>query len=237
MDRPVGTGENMTQTMASTKSLESLIEERYSCRGFLPDGIDRTEIEKMIELAERAPSWKNAQSYKIVALTGEKKEALCRDLIERARSGAEPAAEIPYETGYPSSIRRRMMDLAVAFFAQLGIDRKDKEAREKQTLRNFNGFGAPVMLFAFIPAGLREWTILDLGVFFGHLTLVVRSHGYESILQAALAAWPDIVRKHTGVGAEYTLVVGMSIGKADPSEPANHFKSQRAPASEILQIL
>ncbi|MCC6274795.1 MAG: nitroreductase [Leptospiraceae bacterium] len=217
--------------------LKEIINSRISCRGFLNKEIPKEVIREVIELSERSPTWKNTQSYKLIAVSGNLKDKICNELVERAKSGATPSSDFPYETGYPSNIKRRMLDLAVDFYGYLGIDRKDKPRREEQMLKNFTAFGAPTIIFCFIPATLREWTILDLGIFLGHVCLAAEAKGLSTCLQAALVSWPDIVKKHLNIGAEESLAVGFSIGYKDQSELANSFRSKRVEVEEILQFV
>lgn len=219
------------------QDLKKIMNSRISCRGFLEKEIPREDIREIIEISERSPTWKNTQSYKLIAVSGDLKDKICGELIERAKSGAMPCSDFPYETGYPSYIKRRMMDLAMEFYSYLGIDRKDKPRREAQMLKNFTAFNAPTIIFCLIPATLHEWTILDLGIFLGHVCIAAEAKGLSTCLQASLVTWPDIVRKHLNIGNEETLAVGFSIGYKDSSEPANLFHSKRLPVDEILKFV
>ncbi len=217
--------------------LKKTINSRISCRGFLDKEIPKEIIREIVEISERSPTWKNTQSYRLLAISGNLKKKICNELTERAKSGAEPSSDFPYETGYPSNIKRRMMDLAMDFYGYLGIDRKDKPKREEQMLKNFSAFGAPTIVFCMIPATLREWTILDLGIFLGHICLVAEAKGLSTCLQAALVSWPDIIRKHLDINENETIAVAFSIGYKDNSEIANSFKSKRVAVDEVLQFI
>lgn len=214
------------------------IQKRRSTRAFQKGKpLEAGLLKEIVATASRAPSWKNIQPYRLIAVRGAQKEALCQELVEAAKGGVEPAPEVPYDKDTPSHIRKRAFELGIALYNHLGIDRKDKEARDRHALRNLTGFDAPALIFFYIPAKLASWAILDLGVFLGHLTLVCEMYGLGSCLQASLASYPEIVRKYTNPADSEKLVLGMSLGYPERESPENTFISQRLPVEEILEIL
>jgi nitroreductase len=218
--------------------LEQIIRERISVRAFLKDKpIAEGLLEEVIELASRAPSWKNAQSYLLIALSGNTRDNLCAELTEAAKNGVEHNPDFEYEKNYPAFIKKRMYDLGMSLYAHLGIGRKDKEKRDAQMLRNFIGFDAPYLVLCYIPSALRDWSILDLGIFLGHICLTAGQYGLGTCFQSTLAAYPDIVKKYTEMGDDYKLVVGFSIGYPDPEDRCNSFISGRAPLEEIFNVI
>ena len=47
-------------------ALEATWAQRRSIRGFLPEPIPRSELERMFAAAQRAPSWCNVQPWRVV---------------------------------------------------------------------------------------------------------------------------------------------------------------------------
>jgi nitroreductase len=58
--------------------LTDVIKGRRSVRRFKPDSIPREVVEKILELAQWAPSAMNRQDWRFIAVTGVKKEALLK---------------------------------------------------------------------------------------------------------------------------------------------------------------
>jgi nitroreductase len=58
--------------------LADLLQERYSCRGFLPYRVSRTTIEAMLGIAQRTASWCNSQAWQISIASGEATHRLPR---------------------------------------------------------------------------------------------------------------------------------------------------------------
>ena len=61
-----------------------------------------------------------------------------------------------------------------SLYSVLGIERSDRAARDRQLRRNFEFFGAPVAVFVFIHAGLKEFSVLDAGGLIQTLLLSAR---------------------------------------------------------------
>jgi len=57
------------------------IKTRRSIRKFLSDPIPRETVEKLIGLAAWAPSWKNSQTTRYIALTGEEKASFAENAV------------------------------------------------------------------------------------------------------------------------------------------------------------
>ena len=49
--------------MTRYESLTGLLDERYSCRQFLPKQVSRDVLEQLLAAAQRTPSWSNTQSW------------------------------------------------------------------------------------------------------------------------------------------------------------------------------
>lgn len=218
-------------------NLQKIIQNRISTRAFLDKPVSNEQLKQLVYLANRAPSWKNAQSYRLYFITGRKKQQLLTEFQRAIEQKKQPQPTYPYEKNHPAPFKKRMFSLGMDLYNHMGIDRKDKEAREQHFLLNYQAFGAPVIGFFYIPGELAEWTILDLGIFMGHICLVAEAMGLATCFQASLAVYPDIVAKYTGASDKFKLIVGMALGYADPDDRNNSFHSRRADISEIMQII
>jgi nitroreductase len=65
--------------------------------------------------------------------------------------------------------------------------------------------------------------------------LAAHSLGVGSIAQAALAAYPQVLRAQLDIDTERTIVCGISFGLADPDHPANQFRPRRAPIADAVR--
>lgn len=209
---------------------------RKSIREYLSKEVEREKLERLIDVTLRAPSWKNAQGYKIAVVQGETKEKISKDFFKAIEEGTPENPDYPYQDFYPHYMKKRMLELGASYYGHLGVDRKDKERRKQLLLDNFKFFGAPVGIFFLMERGMNYWPTLDLGILIGTLLIAAREEGLETIAQASLAAYPDIVRKNLNLEANWTVAVGVSLGYADYNAKTNQFVSARADRKEIVEF-
>lgn len=218
--------------------LEEAIRSRKSVRRFLPQTVSRDVIEAMLELAARAPSGNNIQPWIVHVVTGKVKQAISKDILDAIKT--EPnqhQAEYDYYPGEwfePYQARRRAVGFEL--FEQLGIARADREAREKQTLRNFEFFDAPVALFISLDRRLSLGSYVDLGMFIQNLLLVAREHDLHTCAQAAFAPFHRIVRHHIPLADEHLLVCAVSLGYEDPDALENMLQTPREVVSGFSEF-
>ncbi len=208
---------------------------RKSIRKYLPKPIEKDKLERLIELTRRSPTWKNAQGYKLAVVQGKTKDQISTDFITAIEAGTAENPDYPYQDFYPHYIKKRMLELGASYFGHMGVDRKDKERRKELMLENFKFFGAPVAVFFLMEKGMNYWPTLDLGILLGTFLIAARDEGLETIAQASLAAFPDIVRKNLSLEANWTVAVGVSLGYGDTEANANKFYSPRADKDEVVQ--
>jgi nitroreductase len=217
-------------------TVSEIIKSRRSVRSYLKKAVDREIIERVLETALRAPSWKNAQAYKIIVVEGETQKRLSDRLVLHARAGNKDNPDFPYQENYPGYLKKRMIDLGSKLYGHLGIDRKDTERRNELILDNFRFFGAPMGLIFVMEKGMGYWPALDLGILLGNIMIALREEGLDSVAQASLAAFPDIIREELKLDSKWNIAVGISLGYADPENPHNTFVSPRCDISEIVSF-
>lgn len=208
------------------------IRSRVSARAFLPDPVPRATVERILELARCAPSGSNMQPWQVDVVTGAVRERL----IERALGWAQEHPVGSHENplrgdpgGFRQPYKQRRFDCGMRLYDALGIDRRDKPARERQLLRNFHFFGAPVGLMFSIHRSLLPGQVGDLGIFMAHVMLAAREFGLHTCAQGF---WQDVspaVHEVLDIGPDYHVYNGMALGRMDPDHPANRLEMPREP--------
>ena len=111
-------------------AFERLLKERYSCRAFLPRQVDTATITKILEIAQRTPSWCNSQPWQVVITRGAATErfrgALCEYVAAHER---EPDFACPRE--YRGVYLERRRECGFQLYASVGIARGDREAERE----------------------------------------------------------------------------------------------------------
>ncbi len=216
-----------------SETVRDAVYSRHSIRHYESRPVPRAELDALFADALRAPSWKNSQPWKIHVLTGASRDRMADRLQAAARAGT-PAPDTAWLESFPADAKRRMFDLGMKIYGVAGIDRKDKDARDAFMLRNFEFFGAPVAIFITTRFDLNFYVGLDLGCFLESIMLLARERGLGTCPQAALSAFPDVVRAELGLAPEDRVVCGLSLGYPREDSDLNRFHTPRLDATEIL---
>ena len=214
--------------------LEAFLARRFSCRAFRSDPVPRELIERILTCAQRTASWSNTQPWHVHLVSGEKLEAIRREFYARALdpTAAEPDIDWPREIRGVHLERRRACGWGL--YEAVGISRGDRGASGKFSNENFRFFGAPHVALVTIDEAMGAYGALDVGAWVSNFMLCASAAGVKTVAQAALSRWPDIWRKHLQLAPERAVVCGVSFGFADAEAPANSFRTERAPISEVV---
>ncbi|MDT7834613.1 nitroreductase [Aquabacterium sp. OR-4] len=214
---------------------------RRSIRDFLPRPVPGELIRKVLATAARSPSGGNLQPWHIDVVAG----APLQDLLARVKAVQAAAAagqqvEQPEYGIYPKELvspyRDRRFQIGEDMYAALGIPRDDRAARLRWFARNYEGFGAPLLLFCSVDRrmGPPQWS--DLGMYLQSVMLLLQSEGVDSCAQEAWSVYPKTVGGFLGLPAERMLFTGMAIGYRNPEHPVNAVLAQRAPLAEFASF-
>ena len=211
--------------------LVEAINTRRSVRGFLDTPVPGDVIRRVLTIASRAPSGGNVQPWQIQVVAGEplaKLKEVMRERVEQAPGGEGSEYDI-YPKELVAPYRDYRFKLGEDMYAKIGIPREDKAGRRRWFARNFQFFGAPMALFCSIDRrmGPPQWS--DLGMYLQTVMLLLRAEGLDSCPQECWSIYPKTIGDFLELPEEQMLFCGMSIGYADPAEPANQLYADRAP--------
>ncbi len=231
----------MTVDPQATSAVEAAITTRRSVRAFLPTPVPPATIERILEVASRAPSGTNTQPWKVYVLTGEPLKALSDRLVaayddpdERALHSEEYAY---YPTVWESPFIERRRKVGWDLYALLDIAKTDKARMHAQHRRNYRFFDAPVGLMFTIDRVMRQGSWLDFGMFLQSVMVAARGHGLDTCPQAAFTPFHRIIMAELGAPANEQLVCGMSLGVADPKAIENSLVTERVTVSSFATFL
>src|SRR3546814_159626 len=129
-------------------TVDDAITSRRSVRAFLPTPVPREMVEHLLRVASRAPSGTNMQPWRVYAVAGAKKDALCKAILEdyEARPGAEKREWKYYPDEFFEPYLSRRRTIGWGLYGLLGIKKGEKERMKEQRGRNYVFFDAPVGL-------------------------------------------------------------------------------------------
>lgn len=232
--------------IADPASVDAAIENRFCVRAFKREVlVPRSQIERLLQIASRAPSGTNTQPWKVYVLEGATRDALCDKVCEAHDSLRDhPELETRYRPDYdyyprhwvdPYLARRRQNGWSL--YGLLGIGKGDKDRMHAQHQRNFRFFDAPVGLMFTVDKVMGRGSLVDYGMFLQNLMVAARGHGLHTCPQAAWNGFAKIILPHIGAGDDEMLVCGMALGHADPDDTVNTFHTPREPVSAFTHWL
>jgi len=225
--------------MASSPAaeLERLLASRHSCRSFTPETVDRADLERVLEMAQRTATWCNAQPWTSYVLSGETLERTRETLTAHVAGGADKEPDLLDPETYTDERLARRRQAGFALYGALGIERDDHEARGRQHLENFRFFGAPHLVVVTVAAELREYGAVDVGAYIATMLLAAESMGLASIPQAAPALYAPALREALDIPTDERIVATVALGHEDNGAGANAFRVPRASLDENVRFL
>lgn len=220
----------------TSRIVDEVIENRHSCRAFLPNAVPEEVVADILRIASRAPSGTNTQPWKAYVLTGNVLTQLSErmraafDDPEEAATHSEPYAYYPRKWISPYIERRRKVGLDL--YALLGIAKGDAKRMHEQHARNYDFFGAPVGLIFTIGTIMEAGSFLDYGMFIQSVMLAAKARGLDTCPQAAPLQFHRIIREQLQLPDDEMPIVAMSLGFEDTSAPVNSLRTVRAPLEE-----
>lgn len=202
---------------------------RRSVRAYKPDPIPPQTLRDIVELARWAPSGSNIQPWCLHVLTGATLRRV-GNAIQQAFLNDETGHKRDYNyytdpIEEPYLARRRACGWGL--YGTLGIGRGDVEKSKAYRATNYNFFGAPAGLILAIDRKLEVGSWFDYGMFAQTLMLAARARGLHTCAEAAIASYPDIVRRELNISRDYTIMCGMAMGYADENAVVNTFQPKR----------
>lgn len=221
--------------------VDAAITSRRSIRAFLPTPVAREDIERILEVAARAPSGTNTQPWKVYVLTGEARARLCAAISaahndpEQAKLHTEEYAYYPRQWVAPYIERRRKVGWDL--YSLLGITRDNKAGMHAQHGRNYSFFDAPVGLIFTIDRIMEQGSWLDYGMFLENIMIAARGRGLDTCPQAAFTQYHRIIKDQLDLPDNEMLVCGMALGYADPDKIENSLQTERDPVGNFVRFL
>ncbi len=212
---------------------------RRSVRAYKPDPVPAAMVREIVALGRHAPSGSNIQPWRVHVMTGGTLKRV-GTAIRRAFENDEPGHRRDYDyytdpIYEPYLARRRQCGWGL--YGTLDIARGDHAKSKAYRATNYDFFGAPVGLIYTIERRLERGSWLDYGMFLQTIMLAARARGLHTCAEAAIASYPDIVRRELGITDDWIVICGMAMGYADPDAIVNTFQPPRIDVDEYAVFL
>ncbi|MBL8871882.1 MAG: nitroreductase [Planctomycetaceae bacterium] len=213
-------------------TIEELLQERRSIRGFTQQPVPEEILRRIFELGQLSPSNCNVQPWRTFVASGAAKDRLRAALTTQVRNHIPGNPDYPYNDRFEEPYRGHQVRCAIALFKEMGIERDDKEGRARANMRNYEFFDAPHVAFIGMHRQFREPVAIDIGIYLQSLMLAMTAYGIGCCAQGSLRNYPDIVRQEFGISRDIAILVGLSFGYEDTNVIANRVRMPRTPIEE-----
>lgn len=206
-----------------------VVRARHSYRGFLPKAVDEKTIKDIFELASWAPSNCNVQPWSVHVLSGDACNRMRKKMVAKASTDSAGNPDFPWQGKFTGDYKARQICSALGLWEHQGVTRDNPEKRAWSWMRNFEFFDAPHIAFIFVTDEFPELVRLagDVGMYSQTLMLAMADAGIGSCPQTSVSCFPDLVREELGIESQFKLMMGLSFGYIDESDPANKLRTER----------
>ena len=211
---------------------------RRSIRAYKPDPVSMETVREIVALGRHAPSGSNIQPWRVHAMIGATLKRVGTAIQQAFLAGDPGKRDYDYYTDpieEPWLARRRQCGWGL--YGTLGIGRGDHAKSKAYRALNYDFFGAPAGLVFTIDRKLERGSWLDYGMFLQTIMLAARARGLHTCPEAAIASYPDIVRRELGISTDWIVICGMAMGYADPGDVINTFQPPRIEVDEYAVFL
>ncbi|MGK2912519.1 MAG: nitroreductase [Sphingobium sp.] len=223
----------------SESTYDEVVAGRRSIRGFKPDPVPRATIEEVLQLAMRAPSSFNTQSWNFYVVTGAPLDAIRAESVRRNIAGVPESREFRKREDYSGPHRERQVEIAKQLFGVMHIARDDKQKREEWVLRGFRQFDAPVSIVVTYDRGLYGSDIapFDCGAVTNAIVNAAWARGLGCVINSQGIMQSPVVREHAGIAEDQVVMICIAIGFPDDEFPANAVVSRRKSLEEAAHFI
>ncbi len=211
------------------------IRSRKSIRKFKTEPLSKELIMDILDIAKWSPSYKDSQPWEVAILSGAKKEALSKMLVDLIETGKNPCPDIPEPQSWPQAEGDRIADLYRKRSEATKIDLNSPRVIKQSKLANSNFYGAPHALYLFQESSLTPWSLFDLGLFAQTLMLAANARGVGTVPQAVAVDYAEDIKKFLDIPDTKRLVLGISMGYPDLESPANAFRTDRSATDDFIK--
>ncbi len=207
------------------------MEQRKSARAYLDKPVARQDIEEIFKYAGLAPSAINLQPWEFVVTYGEEKDRLVRRIL-KARAEQQVSCGPGTSKPLPRKFAKRSLDaLAIMEPAVARLNLPFNRFIEEGSC---SFYGAPVAIIVTIDRIFPSIRYLDAGLAVSYLLLAAHARGLATCPIGIITAYASDIADALNIPEGKEILLGISLGYADESSPANSFKTSRGNTTEIM---
>ena len=210
---------------------EEVLKKRRSVRHFQDRQVRREDLLKIVSEARLAPSWANAQEYRVYIAEKDTVRMIRSEFMEASKQNVGLSDYSFTQRDSWSERERRVMKTFEKEIGEYVGDDYGEFIEAQDSL-----FHAPCIAYLTLPNNASTWSKSDLGAFEMMLLLCAANQGIDSIVAQAFVKFPEIIRRHLPITKEEDIVIGIGLGYAAEEDKLNGFRSPRKPLTSVLTL-
>lgn len=215
-----------------SKSVTEALQGRRSIRYFDGKAVDPNVLEEIVRAAQWAPSWANAQPWRVYAATGETLAEIKTTHVHfiRNRVPSRPEMATEHRESWGAKAQGNMGNWWQDLQHTLTPNHAHEFGESQAEL-----FNAPAVVYLTAHRDSPLWALYDMGAFGQSLMLAAFERGVDSMPAYETVKYPQYVREIMGIPENERIVMGIALGyRAD--EKINTFRSSREPLNNMLTL-
>jgi len=209
---------------------------RFTCRAFKPDPVPRETVVKILEAANRAPSWGNTQPWDIYIAAGVVLAGIRAEFQTNVANETPFATDLQIPMEWPAALKERYTALSNERYSMLSKEIPEDTLLQVMQERNALFFDAPVVVYICLDRSLTPYSLFDLGALSQSIMLAAQEFGIATAPAVSLVLFPDIIRKALAIPEDKALVMGIALGYADLDNIHNQYRSGRRSVEEMAKL-
>jgi nitroreductase len=222
------------QKERKTVDVIDAIKGRYTVRAYKSEPVPKEILTELMEVALRAPSWENTQTWEFAVTGGEVMAELKQCLSAKASAQDERYPDIP-RPEWPSPYRERRRENGIRLYQLMGITRDNMEKQLQWYVEMYGFFNAPNAIIVYTDKDLSVWALLNVGLVVQTITLAALNYGLGTTILATGVSYPDEVRDLLKIPESKQLIIAVAIGYPDLTAEVNRFRSTREPLESMVK--
>lgn len=210
---------------------EKVVRSRHSVRDFSSKEIPNETLTKIVEVAQRTPSWTNSQPWKVYIAKGKALEKIKKSHLQKAQQGAPSNTEMKQISrsawGNLPSVNTQDWSNDLTNFLL-----PDTEKMGKAQIELFN---ASALVYLVAEKDVSPWMIYDIGAFSQTLMLAAKDNGVDSIPAYEIIRFPEDIHQVMNIPNNEMVIAGIALGYPT-NDRFNEFYTDRDDINDILKI-
>jgi nitroreductase len=218
------------------QSVTDAVLSRRAVRAFTDQPVDLSVLRDVLDKARFSPSGCNFQPWEATVLAGDPLRELQGKMARTPPQ--DPVEYVIQPAELADEYRQRLADNGERQYGAENITKDDAAGRRAFMMRNYVGFGAPVLLLCYFPRfmGPPQWS--DVGMWLQTIMLLLREEGLDSCPQEFLSLYGKLIKEHIGVDDDsYIFFCGLAIGHRDQAAGVNNYDRPRASLERQVQFI